>query len=489
MILVSNDLIIVMAMMNTTTTTTAITSITANELDNHSNNNGHGMLDFIFGCFLFCLILIKLIEIIIVNDDDNNITSITNRSNTFYSLDDLSERSSSNDNDDNLTIIDNNDDDTAVDDFWDAPSTHPHIPSSSSTTTTTTGPNNNHNFSNSPSTTTSMTAASTMSATRSTTPFLPPMPSILTWSSSPSSSSSTTASASTLSSSTLPPPFTNIQRISPFTGKPFSSGNESTNRQNSNENNNNNNDPPSFNQLISKIWKIILHGTNMNSEELRMCNRTLIEQHFKPSSRRKVARNMKKDLEKIFNKWNYRFSIIVSSTSRNTMGKSLHGVWMSISINGVHYFITATHKIIDGPKIKEEQMEKIEYWAHVHALAVRNMTGFRRYNRIAQKLKFDLDRFLGHGNSWSVIIVKNPLLVKAKIFEDPEYHIEFSRLNGGHFIIFRGGQTIDVDGRRNGRIDDDQTNHFVDEPESDDHTLETETEHEDYRNNIYLMMT
>lgn len=445
----------------TTTTMTTTAAIDSNIINDH-NDHHH--------------------EIIIVDDadiDDNDV-SITNRSNTFYSLAAAgpSERSSSVDN--NLTIID---DDTIVDDFWDSPSTHPIVSSSSvnSSTTNVTSTRNSGSSSSSsspspspsPSSFSTM-AASTLSSTRSTTPFLPPMPSVLTWSS--------------LSSSTLPPPFTNIQRTSPFTNKPFimsSGGGVGGNH----ESNRNDNGDASFSELASKIWKIILHGTNMNSEELRMCNRTLIQQHFKQSSRRKVARNMKKDLEKIFNEWNYRFSIIVSSTSRNTMGKALHGVWMSISINGVHYFITATHKLVDGPKIKEEQMEKIEYWAHVHAIAARNMTGYRRYNRIASKLKFDLDRFYGHGNSWSVIIVKNPLLVKAKILEDPEYHIEFSRLNGGHFIVFRGGQPIenvDGGGRRNGRVDQSIP---LDEPESDDHTLEMDTEHEDYRNNIYLMMT
>ncbi|XP_075590153.1 uncharacterized protein LOC124498122 [Dermatophagoides farinae] len=436
MILIPNDLIIVMAMntttnMTTTTTTTTMTTTAAIDSNIINDHNDHHH------------------EIIIVDDadiDDNDV-SITNRSNTFYSLAAAgpSERSSSVDN--NLTIID---DDTIVDDFWDSPSTHPIVSSSSVNSSTT-----------------------NVTSTRN---------------SGSSSSSSSPSPWSSLSSSTLPPPFTNIQRTSPFTNKPFimsSGGGVGGNH----ESNRNDNGDASFSELASKIWKIILHGTNMNSEELRMCNRTLIQQHFKQSSRRKVARNMKKDLEKIFNEWNYRFSIIVSSTSRNTMGKALHGVWMSISINGVHYFITATHKLVDGPKIKEEQMEKIEYWAHVHAIAARNMTGYRRYNRIASKLKFDLDRFYGHGNSWSVIIVKNPLLVKAKILEDPEYHIEFSRLNGGHFIVFRGGQPIenvDGGGRRNGRVDQSIP---PDEPESDDHTLEMDTEHEDYRNNIYLMMT
>ena len=40
-----------------------------------------------------------------------------------------------------------------------------------------------------------------------------------------------------------------------------------------------------------EIWKMTLHGTNMNSEELRMCNKTLLSVHFKPYSRRKVMRD------------------------------------------------------------------------------------------------------------------------------------------------------------------------------------------------------
>ncbi|UXI17380.1 hypothetical protein NH340_JMT03323 [Sarcoptes scabiei] len=283
-----------------------------------------------------------------------------------------------------------------------------------------------------------------------------------------SSSTSFVPPFSTLTWSTLPPPFTNFFRTSETNLNDQSKLDTTTEK----------NEETSMNEILGHIWRMVLHGTNMNSEELKMSNHTIIRNHFKKYSRRKVARTMKKDLEKIFSEWNYRFSILVSSTSRNTMGKALHGVWMSVSINDVHYFITATHSVIEGPKIDEEQMEKIEYWAHVHAITTRNMTGFRKYNKIALKLKADLDRFYGNGNVWSVVIVKNPFLVKAKILEDPEYHLEFSRLNGGHFIVWRGGQNIE-DGQRNARD--------LIIPETEDNLLEPETEHEDYRNNIYLM--
>src|SRR5699024_8700402 len=46
-------------------------------------------------------------------------------------------------------------------------------------------------------------------------------------------------------------------------------------------------EPPEPEDPEKLIWKLVLHGTNMNSEELRMCNRSLIEAHFKPHSRRK----------------------------------------------------------------------------------------------------------------------------------------------------------------------------------------------------------
>lgn len=129
------------------------------------------------------------------------------------------------------------------------------------------------------------------------------------------------------------------------------------------------------------------------------------------------------------------------------MGKALHGVWLSMSLNGVHYFITATYRLVEGPKLKEEDLSRIEYWATIHAIGAHNMTGFRRYNRIAAKLKFDLDRQYGNGNVWSVVIVKNRYLVKAKALEDNDSRVEFSRLNGGHFIVWRGGQNIDDSGR------------------------------------------
>ena len=213
----------------------------------------------------------------------------------------------------------------------------------------------------------------------------------------------------------------------------------------------------------NNLMRIVMHGTNMNSEELRMCNKSLIQIHFKQHSRRKVARTLKKELDTKFSKWNYRFSVVLSTTSRNTMGKSLHGVWLSISINDVHYFITATHNVIDSPKLREDQMDKLEYWAELHAISAHNMTGYRKYNKIASKLKFDLDRQYGFGNVWSVIIVKNRYLVKAKIFEDPAYHMEFTRLNGGNFIIFRGGQNIDVTSRHAREIlpvgDDESSEH------------------------------
>ncbi|KAH9392958.1 hypothetical protein TYRP_006056 [Tyrophagus putrescentiae] len=193
-----------------------------------------------------------------------------------------------------------------------------------------------------------------------------------------------------------------------------------------------------------------LHGTNMNSEELRMCNKTLLSVHFKPYSRRKVARQLKKELDRLFSQYHYRFSVIVQTTSRNTMGKALHGVWLSISLNGVHYFITATYRIVEGPKLREEDLSRVEYWAAIHAIGSSNMTGFRRYNRISTKLKYDLDRQYGHGNVWSVVIVKNRYLVKARVLEDGDSRLEFSRLNGGHYIIWRGGQNID-DSVRNAR--------------------------------------
>ncbi|KAI2801498.1 hypothetical protein BLOT_011052 [Blomia tropicalis] len=214
---------------------------------------------------------------------------------------------------------------------------------------------------------------------------------------------------------------------------------------------------------INNSWRMTLHGTNMNTEELKMCNKTLLAIHFKPYSRRKVARQLKKELDYKFKNYNYRFSIIVSSTSRNTMGKALHGVWMSVSLNGVHYFITATYRTIEGYKMREDQLNKIEYWSVIHEIGAHNMTGYRKYNRIASKMKMDLDRQFGNGNVWSVVIVKNRYLVKAKVFEDVENHMEFSRLNSGHYIVFRGGQNID-DGARNARyksmndeIDDDET--------------------------------
>lgn len=195
---------------------------------------------------------------------------------------------------------------------------------------------------------------------------------------------------------------------------------------------------------------VVLHGTNMNSEELRMCNKSLVRIHLKRYSRRKVGKKLKKDLDEKFAKWNYRFSVVISGSSRNTMGKALHGVWLSSSVNGVHYFLTATHPVVDGPKLDEEQLSHIEYWAELQAIAAFNMTGYRKYNKIALKLKNDLDHQYGFGNVWSVIVVKNRYLVKAKVYEDPSYHEEFSRLNGGNFLVFRGGQNIDVT-KRNAR--------------------------------------
>ena len=125
-------------------------------------------------------------------------------------------------------------------------------------------------------------------------------------------------------------------------------------------------------------------------------------------------------------------------------------MWLSISLNGLHYFITATYRLVDGPKMTEEELDKIEFWSTIHSITAHNMTGFRKYNRIASKLKIDLDRHYGKGNVWSVLIVKNRYLIKAKVFEDAHNHLEFTRLNGGNYIIFRGGQNID-DSARNAR--------------------------------------
>lgn len=204
--------------------------------------------------------------------------------------------------------------------------------------------------------------------------------------------------------------------------------------------------------MENQIWKMILHGTNMNQEELKLCNKTLIEAHFRPYSRRKVARHLKKELDKAFSPYGYRYSVLISATSKNTMGKALHGVWLSMSLNGVHYFLAATYKIVTGAKLTEAQVDKVEYWASLHTFGARNMTGYRRYNRIAQKLKADLDREYGNGNVWSVVIVKNRYYIKAKVFEDTSSRTEFSRLNGGHFIVWRGGQDIDDANGRSPRV-------------------------------------
>lgn len=232
------------------------------------------------------------------------------------------------------------------------------------------------------------------------------------------------------------------------------------------------------------IWKMILHGTNMNSEEMSLCNKSLIDAHFKPYSRRKVARYLKSKLDGQFEPYNYRYSVLISSTSRNTMGKALHGVWMSISLNGVHYFITATYKIVNPElKLTEPQMSKIEYWAYLQQLAAHNMTGYRKYNRISQKLKQELDREYGNGNVWSVVIVKNRLAVKAKALEDKTYKWEMSQLNDGHMIVWRGGQDISDVAARRARVLNHLDTSFVDDYDEESEYNELLNQGSNHNNN------
>ena len=208
----------------------------------------------------------------------------------------------------------------------------------------------------------------------------------------------------------------------------------------------------------------------MNSEELRLCNKTLISVHLMPYSRRKVARLLKAELDKQFSEFDYRWSVVISATSRNTMGKALHGVWLSSSINGIHYFLAATYKPLDGLKpAREEDLDLIENWAAVDTLSTRNMTGFHRYNKIAQRLKTDLDTRLGRagGNCWSVMIIKNRYLIKAKALELKDDFVQFTQLGGAQFFVWRGGPDIESDSRNARYIsmddtpDDDDTSEHV----------------------------
>jgi len=177
--------------------------------------------------------------------------------------------------------------------------------------------------------------------------------------------------------------------------------------------------------------------------EIEKCITVLNRTLAKKFSTKKTARVVKSELDNVFKKELFKFSVVVSSDSRDVLGKSLYGLWISLTGGGKHYLLIASYPIVKGKKITEAQMDRIEDWTSTYFIKYENITdNSSKFEKVTKSLKWKLDQNYGKGNTWAVIVFRQQINIKAKELEDNRYAIEFARLRSSHWLIFRAGEDI-----------------------------------------------
>lgn len=192
---------------------------------------------------------------------------------------------------------------------------------------------------------------------------------------------------------------------------------------------------------VAKDDSIIVYDSFMDKDMIEFCKIVIREILKSGSSSKKVARELKDELDYVYQHYGVRFDIIITSNESLVLGKKLFGRWMSCSSGNKHFLIIASYPSVESPKITEEQMDRIEDWASGYFIEYDDNND--KYKYISLKLKKQLDSYYGNGgNRWAVIIVRNVYVIRAKALESTEYAIQFPHNNECSLFIFRGGSEI-----------------------------------------------
>ena len=162
---------------------------------------------------------------------------------------------------------------------------------------------------------------------------------------------------------------------------------------------------------------------------------------------RKTARLLKTELDDIFKDQKYRFSVVISDNETHIISKRLYGIWISLTANRKHYLLIASFKALPAVKPSEAQMDRIEDWTAVYFVTYENMTYQPQFDKVTRMTKDKLDLNYGKGNAWAVIAYKHSTTIKAKRFLDGSPQLQYKRLDGSYWLVFRGGEDIPLNNR------------------------------------------
>ena len=188
-----------------------------------------------------------------------------------------------------------------------------------------------------------------------------------------------------------------------------------------------------------KTVSIEVLQTNMLDNEVELCKSVVNSTVSHEYGSRKTSRLLKTELDQIFSEHKYRFSVVISSDVSYILSKSLFGLWVSMIANGKHYFLIASYKAAKAVKLTEAQLDRIEDWTSVYFITYENMTRQAQLDRVTKMVKEKLDLNYGKGNAWAVIAYRHSFAIKGKRLFDQTPHLQFKRLDGSLWFVFRGG--------------------------------------------------
>ncbi|CAG2104571.1 unnamed protein product [Medioppia subpectinata] len=194
------------------------------------------------------------------------------------------------------------------------------------------------------------------------------------------------------------------------------------------------------------------HETNMVASDVTKVMQVLNATISRDYGSRKTARVLKVELDEAFKDSNYRFSVIIARNASALVCKRLYGVWMSVTANNKHYLLVGSYKANKAKKLSEGQMDRIEDWTSVYFINYEDMLEQPRYEKVARMLKEKLDLNYGKGNNntWAVVAYKHTNSIRAKKLFDLTPQIQFRRLDGTVWLVFRGGEDIPDNVRNQG---------------------------------------
>lgn len=209
-----------------------------------------------------------------------------------------------------------------------------------------------------------------------------------------------------------------------------------------------NRDRPRDRDRLRKVRVEVLQ-TNMLDNEVERCVSAINLTVGHEYGSRKTARLIKTNLDDIFKDQKYRFSVVISDNETHIISKRLYGIWISLTANRKHYLLMGSFKAVAASKPTEAQMDRIEDWTAVYFVTYENMTHQALFDKVTRMTKEKLDLNYGKGNAWAVIAYRNPTTIKAKRFLDGSPHLQFKRLDGSYWLVFRGGEDIALTNRAN----------------------------------------